>query len=243
MSNSLLKGHSNSKMDQTWKCCQSAPSQKAKNNKVRCQVVDSTSHHCFCLYRRILLQTDFLRKSVSSKDQQDFEEKGKSFTSDVYNEFNASSYYSASAQSPFWTSLFCLTCSELDVSWPQRLVTQTVVWYKFTRGFWTLERFNDEWFPFLMGLPLLSQGLLRSAKIRFFFVHLKIIQRLWQSESNYLIVTKWQVIVTMHILSPSSQPPKVQRLNFMISLVHVKVMLMTARRINRISCFVVLPIH
>ena len=119
MSNSLLKGHSNSKMDQTWKCCQSAPSQKAKNNKVRCQVVDSTSHHCFCLYRRILLQTDFLRKSVSSKDQQDFEEKGKSFTSDVYNEFNASSYYSASAQSPFWTSLFCLTCSELDVSWPK----------------------------------------------------------------------------------------------------------------------------
>ena len=88
-------------MDQTWKCCQSAPSQKAKNNKVRCQVVDSTSHHRFCLYRIAPLQTDFLRKSVSSKDQQDFEEKGKSFTSDVYNEFNASSFYSGSAQSPF----------------------------------------------------------------------------------------------------------------------------------------------
>ena len=119
MSNSLLKGHSNSKMDQTWKCCQSAPSQKAKNNKVRCQVVDSTSHHRFCLYRIAPLQNDFLRKSVSSKGQQDFEEKGKSFTSDVYNEFNASSFYSGSAQSPLWTSLFCLTCSELDVSWPK----------------------------------------------------------------------------------------------------------------------------
>ena len=233
MSNSLLKGHSNSKMDQTWKCCQSAPSQKAKNNKVRCQVVDSTSHHRFCLYRIAPLQNDFLRKSVSSKGQQDFEEKGKSFTSDVYNEFNASSFYSGSAQSPLWTSLFCLTCSELDVSWPQRLQPRLV----------TQKRFNDEWFPFLMGLPLLSQGLLRSAKIRFLFVHLKIIQRLWQSESNYLIVIKWQVIVTMHILSPSSQPLIVQRLNFMISLVHVKVMFMTARRINRISCIAVLPIH
>ena len=51
MSHWLLKGHSNSKMDQTWKCCQSAPSQKAKNNKARCQVVDSTPHHRFCLNR------------------------------------------------------------------------------------------------------------------------------------------------------------------------------------------------
>ena len=101
MSHWLLKGHSNSKMDQTWKCCQSAPSQKAKNNKVRCQVVDSTSHHRFCLYRIASLQTDFLRKSVSSKGQQDFEEKGKSFTSDVYNEFNASSFYFGPAQAPF----------------------------------------------------------------------------------------------------------------------------------------------
>lgn len=65
MSNSLLKGHSNSKMDQTWKCCQSAPSQKAKNNKVRCQVVDSTSHHRVRLYRKVSLQTDFLRKSLA----------------------------------------------------------------------------------------------------------------------------------------------------------------------------------
>ena len=51
MSHWLLKGYSNSKMDQTWKCCQSAPSQKAKNNKVRCQVVDSTSNHRFRQYR------------------------------------------------------------------------------------------------------------------------------------------------------------------------------------------------
>ena len=197
MSNSLLKGHSNSKMDQTWKCCQSAPSQKAKNNKVRCQVVDSTSHHRFRIYRKVSLQTDFLRKSVSSKGQHDFEEKGKSFTSDVYNEFNASSFYFGSAQSPlFGTSLFCFTCLELDVSWPLRLVIQTVAWYKFTRGFWTLERFNDKLFPFLMGLPLL-----KSAKIWVLFIHLKITQWLGQSESNHLIVTRWQVIVTMHILS------------------------------------------